>query len=191
MSFKDYKYLVHSDLYRATGGDTRAWAFLRELLCGEGFAYVFWLRTCAFTRSHFALLTLNLVARLLLRHHMFKLGIIIPYGTSLGPGFYIGHFGNIIVNGHCRIGRNCNLSPGVTLGQANRGRAKGYPVIGDNVYIGPGAKVIGAVTVGNNVAIGANAVVTHDVPDNAVVAGIPAKVISYSGSAGYVEDRGY
>jgi len=190
MTFKDYKYLVRSDLYRATGGRTGLAVFLREFFFGEAWVYIFWLRTCSFTRTHFlSLITLHFPSRLILRHTMYKLGIMIPYGTRIGAGFYIGHFGNIIINGHCQIGLNCNISPGVTLGQANRGKHKGYPVIGDNVYIGPGAKVIGAVKVGNNVAIGANSVVTSDVPDNAVVVGIPARVISNEGSAGYVEDR--
>jgi serine O-acetyltransferase len=85
------------------------------------------------------------------------------------------------------IGRNCNISQGVTLGQANRGPRKGYPVIGDNVYIGPGAKVIGNVRVGSKVAIGANCVVTRDVPDNAVAVGIPGHVVSSERSAGYVQ----
>ncbi len=65
------------------------------------------------------------------------------------------------------------------------------PVIGDNVYIGSGAKIIGSVNVGNNVAIGANAVLTKDVPDNAVVVGVPAKVISYKGSMGYIDRTDY
>ena len=74
---------------------------------------------------------------------------------------------------------------------ANRGVRKGYPVIGDNVYIGPGAKVIGNVYVGNNVAIGANCVVTKNVPDNSVVVGIPGNVISSKGSTGYVNRTDY
>jgi serine O-acetyltransferase len=95
------------------------------------------------------------------------------------------------VHGDAVIGRDCNLSHGVTLGQANRGPRAGAPVVGDRVYIGPGAKLIGAVKVGCDVAIGANAVVTHDLPDKAVAVGIPAKVISYEGSAGYISRTDY
>ena len=73
----------------------------------------------------------------------------------------------------------------------NRGKKKGYPQLGDNVYIGPGAKIIGAIRIGNNVAIGANCVVTKDIPDNAVVVGIPGKVISNQGSVGYVNRTDY
>jgi len=103
----------------------------------------------------------------------------------------IGHFGGIVVNQNVVIGKNFNISHQVTLGVANRGNRKGYPVIGDNVYIGPGAKVIGNVRVGNHVAIGANCVVAKDIPDNSVVVGIPGKVISSEGSAGYINRTDY
>ena len=95
------------------------------------------------------------------------------------------------MNGESIIGKNCNISQGVTLGQANRGRNKGYPILGDNIYIGPGAKIVGAVKIGNNVAIGANCVVTRDIPDNSVVVGIPGKVISQEGAKGYVNNTDY
>lgn len=89
------------------------------------------------------------------------------------------------------IGKNCNISHGVTIGQANRGKRKGYPTIENNVYIGPGAKILGKVMVGNNVAVGANCVVTKDVPADSVVVGIPGKVISKEGSAGYINRTDY
>ena len=116
-------------------------------------------------------------------------GIQIPAGTKIGKGFYIGHFGCIVVNPDAVIGDNVNISQGVTIGQTNRGPRKGTPRIGNNVYIGPGAKIIGNIAIGNDAAIGANAVVTHDVPDNAVVAGVPAKIISMTGSRGYVNNK--
>ena len=122
---------------------------------------------------------------------MYKLGISIPPDTQIGSGFYIGHFGGIVVNRRCVIGKNCNISQGVTLGQANRGKNKGYPTLGDNVYIGPGAKIVGAVKIGNNVAIGANCVVTKDIPDDSVVVGIPGRIISKEGSKGYVNRTDY
>ena len=94
-----------------------------------------------------------------------------------------------MVNQGAIIGNNVNISQGVTIGMANRGEKAGVPVIGNEVYIGPGAKIIGAIKVGNNVAIGANAVVTHDVPDNAVVGGVPARIISMKGAEGYVNRK--
>ena len=115
-----------------------------------------------------------------------KLGINIPYNTDIKPGFYIGHFGVIVVHPDVKIGWNCNISSRVTLGISSRGKNKGVPQIGDNVYIGPGAVIIGNITIGDNVAIGANCVVTKDIPENAVVVGAPGKIISYKGSEGYV-----
>lgn len=191
MRFREYRQLVCSDLYRVDA-QTGLRAWLREMLVGEGFVYLFWLRTCGWLQSGaLTRITLYPFARLLLRRYKFRLGISIPLSTRLGPGFYIGHFGGIMVNGAAVIGRNCNLSHGVTIGQANRGARTGCPVIGDNVFIGPGAMIFGAVRIGNNVAIGANSVVTKDVPDHAVVAGSPAQVVSHEGSKGYVNRTDY
>ena len=116
----------------------------------------------------------------------YKFGIGIPVQTVIGSGLFIGHFGGIFINGNCVIGKNVNISHGVTLGQASRGKREGFPILGDNIYIGPGAKVIGAVRIGNNVAIGANCVVTKDIPDNSVVVGVPGRIISADGATGYV-----
>jgi serine O-acetyltransferase len=191
MNFKEYKYLVFSDLYRLRGQVTFS-SLVRSVMWGEAFKYVFWMRTCTYAKNHtFLRYLVYPFARFFLFRLRYKLGISIPPHTKIGSGFYIGHFGGIVVNSKSVIGRNCNISPGVNVGQANRGRKKGYPTVGDNVYIGPGAKIVGAVTVGNNAAIGANAVVTKNVPDNAVVAGIPAEVISYEGSQGYVSRTDY
>jgi serine O-acetyltransferase len=161
-------------------------------LWGESIKYIFWMRTCCFARQNAWLkVSLYPLALIMLNHYRYKFGIAIPFSTDIGSGFYIGHFGGIVVYPLCRIGKNCNISHGVTLGIANRGKNKGYPTIGDNVYIGPGAKIIGSVRVGNQAAIGANCVVTQDVPDCAVVVGIPGKVISYDGSVDYVNNTDY
>ena len=84
-----------------------------------------------------------------------KYGILIPARCTIGEGFFIGHWGTIVVNEKVKIGRNVNISQGVTIGQLNRGKRMGTPVIGNEVYIGPGAKILGNIVVGNNVAIGA------------------------------------
>lgn len=122
----------------------------------------------------------------MLLHRSHKYGISIPRTVKIGKGFYIGYFGTIIVHGAVTIGDNVNISQGVTVGVTNRGNKQGVPIIGNQVYIGPGAKIIGGIRIGNNVAIGANAVVTKDIPDGAVVAGVPARIISMQGSNGYV-----
>ncbi len=125
------------------------------------------------------------------KRYTYKYGIDIAHDTKIGPGLYIGHFGGIIVNYGTVIGKNCNISPGVVIGQTNRGKKKGLPVIGDNVFIATGAKILGNIHVGNHVAIGANAVVVHDVPENAVIGGIPGKIISFKGSEGYINRIDY
>lgn len=191
MTFKRYKYLVLSDLYRYTG--KISWKlFLKNLILGEGFKFSFWMRTCHYMSQHpiwkYSFYTF---ARLLFRRYTYRLGISIPLVTQIDSGFFIGHFGGIVITEHAIIGKNLNISHGVTLGRANRGKNKGYPIIGNNVYIGPGAKITGRVNIGNNVAIGANCVVTKNIPDNAVVVGIPGKIISNEGSIGYVNRVDY
>ncbi len=190
MRFNEYRLLVRSDLYRYTGKAEGALKYMRTNPC---FKYSFWMRTCAYleqSRIRCRRIFIK-IARTILQHYTYKYGISIPYSTKIGSGFVIGHFGGIVVNDLAVIGKNCTIAHSVTVGKANRGKNKGYPVIGDNVYIGAGAKIIGKVTVGNNVAIGANCVVTKDVPDNAVVAGVPGEVISYNGSKDYVNNTDY
>ncbi len=109
-------------------------------------------------------------------------GISIPATCQIGEGLYIGHFGHLIVNGRVRIGANCNLSQGVTLGIKQEGKNRGVPTLGDRVYIGPNAIIIGDIHIGNDAAVGAGAIVTKTVPPNAVVAGNPAEITSYGGS---------
>jgi len=127
----------------------------------------------------------------MLNKYKYRFGIDISPDSDIGSGFYIGHYGGIVVSPHTQIGKNCNMSHGVTLGQANRGKNKGHPILGNNIYIGPGAKIIGSVHIGNNVAIGANCVVTKDIPDNAVVVGIPGRIISYDGTKEYINKTEY
>jgi serine O-acetyltransferase len=101
------------------------------------------------------------------------LGFTIPRGV-FGPGLTLAHYGSVVVNGHARIGRNCRVHSDVNIGIADGGA----PKIGDNVYIGPGAKIFGPITIGDDAVIGANAVVDSDVPAGVTVGGIPARVIS-------------
>ncbi|MBQ7140960.1 MAG: serine acetyltransferase [Bacilli bacterium] len=98
-----------------------------------------------------------------------------------GPGLSIAHYGSIIVNPNSKVGNNCRIHEGVTIGATN-GSSKA-PQIGDNCFIGSGAKIIGDIKIGNNVAIGAGAVVVKDIDDNVTVGGVPAKVISHNNSA--------
>ncbi len=109
-------------------------------------------------------------------------GVDLPAATRVGPGLYIGHFGCIIVSGEAVIGAFCNLSPGVIIGRATKGGIRGAPIIGDRVYIAPGAKIFGPISVGSDSAIGSNAVVDKTVPAGVSMAGVPARIISHKGS---------
>lgn len=93
----------------------------------------------------------------------------------VGQGLQLIHFGPIICNDKAKIGKNVILSPNITIGHKVPGGAA--PIIGDDVFIGSGARIIGGCQIGNNVTIAPNAVVTKDVEDNVVIGGIPAKVI--------------
>jgi serine O-acetyltransferase len=99
-------------------------------------------------------------------------GISLPTGAEFGPGLYIGHFGGIFVHPRVVAGAHLTLSQDVAIG-VSRG---GVPRIGDRVYIGPGAKVFGGITIGDRTSIGANAVVHFDTPPGATVVGNPATV---------------
>lgn len=100
----------------------------------------------------------------------------IPYEVEIGSGSKFGYGGlGIVLHPRVKIGENVIIGQQVTIG----GRSKIYevPAVGNNVFIGTGAKILGNVVIGNNVVVGANAVVVKSVPDNCVVAGIPAKII--------------
>jgi len=112
-------------------------------------------------------------------------GIEIPRSVTIGPGLYIGHFGGITVSASAVLGANCNLSQGITIGLSGQGDRAGVPVIGDNVYIAPGARLFGKIRIGHHVKIGANVVVHEDIPDNAIVALVPGyQIVSLKGNRG-------
>lgn len=105
-----------------------------------------------------------------------RLGFSIPKNV-FGAGLCLVHYGTIVVSSKAIIGENCRIHPSTSIGDYN-----GTPIIGNNVYIGPGAKLFGNIIIGNNVAVGANAVVNTDIPDNVSIGGIPAKIISNKSS---------
>lgn len=102
------------------------------------------------------------------------LGIQVSANADIGPGLYIGHHGGIFL--HCDAGRRLSVGQGVTIGYKGAGKSTRWPRLGDGVYIGTGAKVIGDITIGNGVVIGANTVVTRDVPDRMRVVGAAVRM---------------
>jgi serine O-acetyltransferase len=118
-------------------------------------------------------------------------GIEIDAHAHIGPGLMIPHDGYVVI-GPVRVGRHCTISQGVTLGQGLVGDAAvedDTPVIGDRVWVGPGAVIVGKVTVGSDAAIGANSVVMRDVPPRGVVFGVPGRLVSRKGSFAQVYFR--
>lgn len=112
----------------------------------------------------------------LLEGVFFLYNSFIPYTCSIGDGTTFGYKGmGVVIHARAVIGKNCTIAQQVTIG----GRSGIYevPVIGDNVYLGAGCKILGNVKIGNNSIVGANSVVIHDIPENAVVAGVPAKIL--------------
>lgn len=114
-------------------------------------------------------------------------GIQISADAHIGPGLYIPHGGYIVV-GAGRIGRNCNLYQGVTLGLGvdtldNPDFTPSVPTLGDDVWVFPGAVIVGDVTVGNDAAVSANSLVVRDVPPGGVVMGVPARLVSRRGGS--------
>ena len=105
-----------------------------------------------------------------------RLGVTIPKNV-FGPGLCLVHRGTVVVNPAAKVGANCRIHPSTSIGDYN-----GTPTLGDNVYIGPGAKLYGDITIGDDVAIGANAVVNSSVPSHCTVGGIPARVLSNTGA---------
>lgn len=102
-------------------------------------------------------------------------GINIPRKSVIGKGLRIHHYGCIVINNNSVIGDNCTLRHEVTIG--NRRSSDDCPIIGDYCDIGAGAKILGKIVIGDNVTIGANAVVITDIPDNSLAVGIPARII--------------
>jgi serine O-acetyltransferase len=115
-----------------------------------------------------------------MRCMQWTIGIHLFPSTDVGPGLYIGHYGGIWISPRARIGAHCNIAHEVTIGTADD---RGAPSIGDRVWVGPGATISGPITVGSGVVVAANSLVAANVPDNAVVIGVPARIMSYSGSA--------
>lgn len=116
---------------------------------------------------------MRLVYKVLFRIWANLRGLEIAANLQIGGGIYIGHAYNITINARAKIGRNCNIHKGIVIGQANRGARKGYPIIGDRVWIGINSAIVGKVTIGDDVLIAPNSFVNVDVPSHSVVFGNP------------------
>ena len=164
------KNIMYQDLYRYSGKSDFI-SFIKFFFLNPGFKFTFYLRKINSSNR-----VVRIFYKLFYRRMMKKYHFQIPYQTVIKEGFYIGHFGRIIVNHRVVIGKNVNISTGVTIGQSNRGKKEGTPIIGNEVWIGTNAVIVGKIKIGNNVLIAPNSYVNFDVPDNSVVIGNPAVV---------------
>jgi serine O-acetyltransferase len=121
-------------------------------------------------------LPLSFIYRVLKLASQVLTGIDLPCETTVGRRFLIEHFGGIIISGDAVFGDDCIVRNGVTVG-LRRTRERGAPVFGNRVDIGAGAVILGKIRVGDDVSIGANAVVLEDVPPNSIAVGVPARVL--------------
>ena len=150
----------------------------------QGFRYLFFKRL----RDYYGKKSLiGAVSKLFLHRYTYKYGFQI--GGKIGHGFYIGHFGTIVVSQNAVIGVNCNIAHGVTIGVARRGKHKGAPVIGDKVWMGTNAIIVGKIFIGDDVMIAPGAFVNFDVPSDSIVIGNPGIIVPKSNATlGYINN---
>ena len=173
--------IFKKDLFRYYGGKE---SIRRRLLRPLDLKYLYYFRKASEKRGIFYPYYKWMVRRLSDKTH-----IQIPVGTQIGEGLFLGHIGRVIVNQDAVIGRNVNLGTGVTIGQENRGKRKGCPVIGNEVWIGTNAVVVGNITIGDDVLIAPLAYVNFDVPSHSIVVGNPGRIITVTDATGEYINR--
>ncbi len=174
------EYIKH-DLYRNLGTFSSGLMVKAALGFGGVTSFLYSFRMCQYYsglgRKGLFTFLLHALCYARFRKLQYKYGIELNQHTQIGYGLRLPHRGGIVIHPGARIGNNCEIMQGVTIGNNIIKDRDAVATIGDNVLICAGAKIIGAVKVGNNVVIGANAVVTKNVPDNTIVAGVPATPI--------------
>jgi len=180
------KTTIQKDFYRESGKWLSKFEIWKKCF-SPNLHFIYLLRT---TQKYPKNTFLGIFWRLILRHYQIKYGFQIYAETEIGEGFYLGHWGTLVINPKTIIGKNCNIAQGVTIAQANRGEFAGVPTIGDEVWIGPNAVIVGNIKIGNNVLIAPNAYVNFEVPPNSVVLGNPAKIIFNEGATqNYINNK--
>ncbi|MBV6881985.1 serine acetyltransferase [Epilithonimonas ginsengisoli] len=178
--------ILQKDFYRESGKYLSHFQMLIKCF-SPNLHYIYWFRNA---QKHPKSSLTGKIYRLILRHYQIKYGFQIYAETEIGEGFYLGHWGALVINPKAKIGKNCNIAQGVTIAQANRGKNEGVPVIGNEVWIGPNAVIVGNITIGNNVLIAPNAYVNTDVPDNSIALGNPAVITQkMNATEGYINNK--
>jgi len=176
--------IINSDLYRYCG-DKSFKSFLKTFFSTPGFKYTYYLRKCSFYRENHSKIRYHFFY-FILRRYSYKFCFQISPACKIGKGFYIGHFGRVIITPYAEIGSNVNISSGVIIGRTYRGKNKGAPFVGNNVWVGANSVIVGKIHIGNNVLIAPCSFVNFNVSNNAVVLGNPGKIISFKGTEGYI-----
>lgn len=177
-SKKDYKYYLECDRIALDKNYTRPrligdeiWIFQRLMRKAEYY------KNCAKN-------PISKIYAMWLQYRYYKMRIKLGYSIPLnvfGPGLSIAHYGTIVVNGNAKVGKNCRIQECTTIGATNG--SVNAPVLGDNIFIGSGARIIGDIMIANDVAIGANALVNKSIIEPGItVGGVPAKKISSNNS---------
>lgn len=190
-SFGQAKVWLKRDLVQrgalTPNGVVSMWMLLRDPVN----MFIALLRLKEWTVNGRVVLPLRILIAIMFRRQAVRLGFSIPPNV-FGPGLAIVHYGPIVVNGNARVGENCRVHTCVNIGGDGRLvdeelARRLAPCIGNNVYIGPGAKIYGGVQIADGIAIGANAVVNaSSYKAGVTLAGIPAKVVSDKGSRGMI-----
>jgi serine O-acetyltransferase len=167
---------LRSDVRAATDRDPAARNTLEIILCYAGLHAVWGYRLGHWLWTHEHKLAGRVVSALT----RMLTGVEIHPGAKLGHALFIDHGAGVVIGETADVGANVTIYQGVTLGGTSLDRGKRHPTVGDRVTIGSGARVLGAITVGNDSRVGANAVVVRDVPPNSVVVGVPGQVVTRS-----------
>jgi len=178
-SYKDCMVLIKSDRYRLSGKVESSFSIIMKSLKPFTSSLLFWLRLSQYKGWLYPF------CKIMYARESRKAQVQIPSSTKIGYGFYIGHNICMVINGGTIIGNNVNVSQFLNIGTNHNTPA----IIGDNVYIGPHVSIVEDVKIGNMSSIGAGAVVTRDVPQNATVAGVPAKVLNFNKPGRYINRR--
>jgi serine O-acetyltransferase len=165
--------ILRQDIQSILDRDPAARSVIEILLCYPGLHAVWGHRISSWLWRH----NFKLLARWVSQLVRNLTGIEIHPGAKIGPGFFVDHGMGVVIGETAEIGANVTLYHGVTLGGTSLSKGKRHPTLEDNVVVGAGAKVLGAITIGAGSRIGANAVVVKPVPPNSVVVGVPGQVV--------------
>ncbi|MGE5370602.1 MAG: serine O-acetyltransferase [Solirubrobacterales bacterium] len=176
---------VRSDLNTILKRDPAAQSRLEVVLCYPGFHAVLFHRLAhALYRKR-----LFLLARVVSQISRFFTQIEIHPGATIGCGFFIDHGAGVVIGETAEIGDWVTIYQGVTLGGTGKEKGKRHPTIGNHCVVSTGAKVLGSITIGDNVKIGAGSVVLKDVPPNCTVVGVPGRIVIDNGVRVYTDDE--